>query len=77
MSFEWGFRGMGPLQLAVAILLDHLGDASGSMALHFHGQFMRERVAHFPQDGFTLYAGEINAFLLAANVTNPFNAKAR
>jgi len=32
-GFEWGYDGPGPRQLAYAILIDHLGDASRAKAL--------------------------------------------
>jgi hypothetical protein len=44
-GFEWSYEGPEPAQLAFAILMDHLGDASKATALH--EVFMREIVANF------------------------------
>lgn len=43
-GFEWTFEGPGPLQLALALLADHLGDDQA--ALRLHEGFMRDVVAH-------------------------------
>lgn len=44
-GFEWSYEGAGPAQLALAILVDHLGD--GARALSEHDAFMRNVVANF------------------------------
>ena len=44
-GFEWSYEGAGPAQLALAILLDHFGDAQ--RALREHEGFMRNVVANF------------------------------
>jgi hypothetical protein len=44
-GFEWSYEGTAPAQLALALLLDHLGDAQRALALH--DAFMRHVVANF------------------------------
>lgn len=51
-GFEWGYRGAGPHQLALAILLDFTGNEM--RALSYHNQFVEDFVVNFPQDGFVL-----------------------
>ncbi len=47
-GFEWGFEGPAAAQLALAILVDHLGDAEKALALH--QPFMEEIVANFSNE---------------------------
>jgi hypothetical protein len=47
-DYEWAYEGLGPQQLALAILADHLGEAQ--TALRLSEPFMREIVAHFDND---------------------------
>lgn len=47
-GFEWSFEGPAPAQLALAILLAHLGDEE--KALWLHEPFMREIVANFSNE---------------------------
>lgn len=44
-GFEWSFEGVEPLQLALALLADHLGD--NQRALSLCNAFMSEIVANF------------------------------
>lgn len=44
-GFEWSYEGPEPAQLALAILADHLGDASAALA--HHETFMKAIVANF------------------------------
>lgn len=44
-GFEWSYEGPEPRQLAFALLLDHLGDATRAAALD--ESFMRGMVANF------------------------------
>ncbi len=44
-GFEWGYDGAGPRQLALAILVEHLGDNAKALALA--EGFMREGTANF------------------------------
>ncbi len=47
-GFEWGFEGPSAAQLALAILVDHLGDPQSALALH--RLFMEEIVANFANE---------------------------
>lgn len=68
-GFEWTYEGDSPRQLALAILMDHLGDAG--RAVHLAEPFMRRVVANFDND-WRLTAGEVDAALasLAAGRTS-------
>lgn len=44
-GFGWGYRGSGPAQLALALILDHTGDAG--LALRLYQDFKREAVARW------------------------------
>lgn len=48
---EWGYRGSGPAQLALAILADYYDEDT---AKRLYRAFMREVVAHFEEVGFSL-----------------------
>lgn len=62
-GFAWGYTGSGPAQLALAILLDYLGDEQ--MALAHYQAFKTSHVSSWPQEGaWELGADEIEAFLL-------------
>lgn len=60
-GFEWGYGGSGPAQLALAILLDFLGDAIS--ALRLHQAFKANVIAALPEDEWTLTGVEIAAAL--------------
>ncbi|MFY0613584.1 MAG: hypothetical protein JXQ99_18780 [Hyphomicrobiaceae bacterium] len=47
-GFEWGFEGPASSQLALALLVDHLGDPE--FALKLHHVFMQEIVANFANE---------------------------
>ena len=47
-GFEWTYEGAAPLQLALALLANHLGD--DAKALKLHEAFMRGVVAYFDND---------------------------
>ena len=59
-GFEWTYEGDGPRQLALAILADHLGDATRALALT--EWFMREVVADL-DNAWQLTSAEIDAAL--------------
>jgi len=59
-GFEWSYEGDSPQQLALAILVDHLGDAT--RALKLSAPFMRAVVANLDND-WTLTGAEIEAAL--------------
>ena len=56
-GLEWGYGGSGPAQLALALLMDCLGDKQRALVLH-HG-FKHAVVAGLPFAGWTLTEGEI------------------
>ena len=47
-GLEWSYEGEGPLQLALAILVDHLGDPD--QALELSDGFMRAVIANFSNE---------------------------
>jgi len=59
-GFEWSYDGDSPQQLALAILVDYLGDAD--KAVRLSGPFMRKVVANLDND-WTLSAAEIDVAL--------------
>lgn len=61
-GFEWTYEGESPQQLALAILVDYLGD--GEKAVRLSGPFMKKVVANFDND-WELSGAEIDAALRA------------
>jgi hypothetical protein len=59
-GFEWTYEGESPQQLALAILVDYLGD--GDKAIRLSEPFMKEVVANFDND-WQLSGTEIDAAL--------------
>jgi hypothetical protein len=59
-GFEWTYEGESPLQLALAILVDHLKD--NARAIRLSQPFMRKVVANLDND-WTLTGEEIDAAL--------------
>jgi len=57
-GFEWTYEGESPRQLALAILVDHLGDSQ--RALRLAEPFMRSVVANLDND-WTLSGAEVEA----------------
>ena len=55
-GFEWTYEGDSPQQLALAILVEHLGDQA--RALRLSEPFMRKVIANLDND-WSLSAGEI------------------
>jgi hypothetical protein len=60
-SFEWGYDGTGPGQLALAILADFYG--TDQQALAKHRQFLRAYVANIESDHWTLEGSRISEML--------------
>jgi Family of unknown function (DUF6166) len=60
-GFEWGYRGSGPAQLALAILADHLGDDAAAVRLH--QQFIWSVTAKLNWAGWRLSSREIDLWL--------------
>lgn len=59
-GFEWAYEGTAPQQLALAILVEHLGD--NTKALEVSGTFMRELVANLENE-WTLTSADIDSAL--------------
>lgn len=57
-GFEWTYEGDSPQQLALAILVEHLGDARRALALS--EPFMRQVVANLDND-WTLTSADVDA----------------
>lgn len=60
-GFEWTYEGESPQQLALAILVDYLGE--NSRAIQVSEPFMKEVIANLDND-WTLDAEQIHAFVL-------------
>jgi Family of unknown function (DUF6166) len=63
-GFEWTYEGASPQQLALAILVHHLGDPARAVALS--GSFMKGVVANLDND-WTLDSSDVDAFLHGGN----------
>jgi len=61
-GFEWTYEGDSPQQLALAILVDHIGDKD--RAIKLSGPFMKKIVANLDND-WTLSSEEVDVFLRA------------
>jgi Family of unknown function (DUF6166) len=59
-GFEWTYEGASPQQLALAILVDHLGDARA--AIRLSEPFMKKVIANLDND-WTLSSAEVQAAL--------------
>ena len=59
-GFEWTYEGASPQQLALAILVHHLGDSARAVTLS--ESFMKGVIANLDND-WTLDSGDIDAFL--------------
>jgi hypothetical protein len=60
-GFEWGYRGSGPAQLALAILADHL--VNEEQALDLYQRFKWTVIAELPKRGWTLTSEQIDESL--------------
>jgi hypothetical protein len=56
-GFEWTYEGESPQQLALALLVDHLGD--GQQAIRLSLPFMRKVVANLDND-WVLTSGDLD-----------------
>jgi hypothetical protein len=63
-GFEWTYEGDSPQQLALAILVDHLGDKDRAVKLS--GPFMKKIVANLDND-WTLSSEDVDVFLHAGD----------
>ena len=59
-GFEWTYEGASPQQLALAILVDHLGDEA--RAIRLSDAFMKKIIANLDND-WTLSSDDIDAAL--------------
>jgi hypothetical protein len=65
-GFAWGYHGSGPSQLALAILVDHLGDEHTEQALQLYQGFKAAIISHLPQEeGWRIDQCDIHAALEA------------
>lgn len=62
-GLEWGYAGSGPAQLALALLVDHLGDPEAARSQHQLFKF--HIVQHLPYDRWELTSAEIDEALEA------------
>ena len=62
-GFEWGYGGSGPAQLALAILLDLLGEDHQPAAQAHYQNFKDAFIAHAAKDGFRIEDAEVFAWL--------------
>lgn len=60
-GFEWGYGGSGPAQLALAILMDYLGDSK--RAVELHQRFKWEFIAQADKESFDISEEQINAWM--------------
>jgi hypothetical protein len=67
-GFEWTYEGDSPRQLALAILMDHLGDAD--RAVRLTEPFMQRVIANLDND-WRLTSTDIDAGLAADRATRP------
>jgi hypothetical protein len=67
-GFEWTYEGAEPRQLALALLVDHLGDQDRALALS--EPFMKSVVANLDND-WTLSSEDINAALRKMEAEEP------
>jgi hypothetical protein len=63
-GFEWTYEGDSPQQLALAILVDHLGDKD--RAIKLSGPFMKKIVANLDND-WRLSSEDVDVFLRAGD----------
>lgn len=67
-GFEWTYEGDSPRQLALAILMDHLGDAA--RAVRLSEPFMNRVVANFDND-WRLTSAEIDQAIKILDAVGP------
>ena len=72
-GFDWGYRGSGPAQLALAILADHL-PSDENLALAYYQGFNERVIARLASDRWTLTDREVDEAL--ATIEAPDSAVA-
>lgn len=60
-GWEWGYLGSGPAQLALALLLDHLGNAHA--AIHWHQAFKHDFVSTWRRDSWVLPVEDLRRWI--------------
>ena len=61
-GFSWGYNGSGPAQLALALLLDAIGDPG--VALDHYQEFKTDHVAGWPSPGgWVLTVGDLAGWI--------------
>lgn len=71
-GYEWGYAGSGPAQLALALLVDHLGNDDEALA--FYQDFKRAVVTSLPHGGWTLSSKQIEEILQALRSSSAASA---
>jgi hypothetical protein len=62
-GFEWGYEGSGPAQLALALLLDALGEPGRPYAIRLYQTFKRKVISHMIDvDSWLIYKEDIIAW---------------
>lgn len=62
-TFEWGYSGSGPADLAWSILADYLGNESEEQAFRLHHQFKRFFIVRMDEWSWVLTAEQIEDWL--------------
>jgi hypothetical protein len=68
-GLEWGYRGSGPAQLALAILFDVLSD--GQAALLLYQRFKHETVATLPRAGWVMDTEWVEEWIMKQITLDP------
>ncbi len=72
-GFEWGYAGSGPGQLALAILVDYLGNDSAALALY--QRFKRETIAKIESDSWVITSSQLKKFVRDNYMEDLFDAQ--
>jgi hypothetical protein len=72
-GFEWGYGGSGPAQLALAIMVDHVGDTAE--ALHLYQRFKWAVVSDLPFKAWTLTTEDIDKVVEKIRFDEPLSLK--
>lgn len=71
-GFEWGYGGSGPAQLALAIVLDHLGNPEDTTeAQRLYMPFKHKVVARLERSAWDLTTDQVEAALQEIRATLP------
>jgi|SaaInlStandDraft_4_1057021.scaffolds.fasta_scaffold166094_1 hypothetical protein len=66
-GFEAGYGGSGPAQLALAILLEFMGQEHRSRAVRMHQAFKDEFITRLPDDGWIITGAQVINWLSRQN----------